>query len=47
VIEIKQALQELKRGKAAAVDNIPPEAWKVDPEYYRKYVTPPNREDLE
>ena len=30
VIEIKQALKELKRGKAAGVDNILPEVLKVD-----------------
>jgi hypothetical protein len=30
VIEIKKALKELKRGKAAGVDNIPPEVLKVD-----------------
>jgi hypothetical protein len=30
VIEIKKALKELKRGKAAGIDNIPPEVLKVD-----------------
>jgi hypothetical protein len=30
VIEIKKALKELKRGKAAGVEDIPPEVLKVD-----------------
>ena len=40
MIEIKKALKELKRGKAAGVDNILPEVLKVDLDITAKMLHP-------